>query len=145
MWTACTAERQARAPQEPQEARRRQANASDEQRAAPRALREHYVACGQLQGFVFACESGMPANYANARNPLSRALTAAGVEDDKETQRASFHAFRHGAASALIRAGADPVRVAKYLGDDVETVLSTYAHEWETARDDNLGESSLPP
>jgi hypothetical protein len=37
------------------------------------------------------------------------------------------------------------VRVAKYLGDDVETVLSTYAHEWETARDDNLGESSLPP
>jgi len=43
-------------------------------------------------------------------------------------------------ASALIRAGADPVRVARFLGDDVQTVLSTYAQDWATANDDNLGD-----
>jgi hypothetical protein len=25
-------------------------------------------------------------------------------------------------------------------GDDIQTVLSTYAQEWETAKDDNLGD-----
>ena len=49
-----------------------------------------------------------------------------------------FRGFRHGAVSALIRAGVDPVRVAKYVGDRVETTLSTYAHEWEAQGDDNL-------
>jgi integrase len=105
-----------------------------------RVLREHFVACGQRPGYVFACESGLAPNYANARKALSRAIRAAGIEYDEETHRVSFHAFRHGGASALIRAGADPVRVARFLGDDVQTVLSTYAQEWATAKDDNLGD-----
>jgi integrase len=103
-------------------------------------LREHFMASGQRQGFIFACESGLPPNYANARKALARALAAAGITYDREKERVSFHAFRHGAASALIRAGADPVRVARFLGDDVQTVLSTYAQEWATAKDDNLGD-----
>jgi hypothetical protein len=47
---------------------------------------------------------------------------------------------RHGAVSAMIRAGVDPVRIARFVGDRVETILSTYAHEWATLRDDNLGD-----
>jgi hypothetical protein len=40
----------------------------------------------------------------------------------------------------MIRAGVDPVRIARFVGDGVETILSTYAHEWATLRDDNLGD-----
>ena len=29
---------------------------------------------------------------------------------------------------------------AGFVGDRVETILSTYAHEWATLRDDNLGD-----
>jgi hypothetical protein len=43
---------------------------------------------------------------------------------------------RHGAVSAMIRAGVDPVRIARFVGDRVETILST----WATLRDDNLGD-----
>jgi hypothetical protein len=32
------------------------------------------------------------------------------------------------------------VRVARFVGDRVETVLSTYAQEWATAKDENLGD-----
>jgi integrase len=103
-------------------------------------LREHFIASGQQPGFVFACETGTAPDYASAWKALSLAIKSAGIEYDRETQRLSFHAFRHGAASALIRAGADPVRVARFLGDDVQTILSTYAQEWATAKDDNLGD-----
>jgi hypothetical protein len=58
----------------------------------------------------------------------------------RRSNRVGFHGFRHGAVSALIRAGVDPVRVAKYVGDRVETILSTYAHEWKAQGDDNLGD-----
>lgn len=40
----------------------------------------------------------------------------------------------------MIRAGIDPVRIARFVGDRVETVLASYAHEWTTLRDDNLGD-----
>lgn len=69
-----------------------------------------------------------------------RDIKAAGITFDKETERVSFHCLRHGAVSALIRAGADPVRVARFVGDRVETILSTYAQEWASARGDDLGD-----
>jgi integrase len=108
---------------------------SDELR---RALREHVLASGP--GFVFACESGRPPSYRNARRALASAVDGAGIEYEKTTHRVGFHVFRHGAVSALIRAGADPVRVARFVGDRVETVLSTYAQEWAMAKEENLGD-----
>jgi integrase len=105
-----------------------------------RVLREHWVASGQLQGFVFACESGRAPSYRNARKAFDRAVNIAKIQYDKETHRVGFHGFRHGAVSALIRSGADPVRIAAFVGDKIETVLSTYAQEWATAKDDNLGD-----
>jgi integrase len=71
---------------------------------------------------------------------LGAAVKAAEVEYDKETHRVGFHCFRHGAVSALIRNGGDPVRVARFIGDDVRTILSTYAQEWATAQGDDLSD-----
>jgi integrase len=104
-----------------------------------RALREHWVASGQLSGFCFVSWSGEPPSYPNARRALTAAIKAAGIEYDEQTHRLGFHCFRHGAASALIRAGVDPVRVAAYLGDDVQTILKTYAHAWQ-AKGDDMGD-----
>ena len=98
------------------------------------------MASGQRPGFVFATSSGKAPCYYNSRKALARALTAAGVTFDAEVERVSFHCLRHGAVSALIRAGADPVRVARFVGDDVKTVLSTYAGEWAAAQGDYLGD-----
>jgi integrase len=39
-----------------------------------------------------------------------------------------FHALRHTHATELLRAGYPPYIVAKRLGDEVTTVLKTYAH-----------------
>jgi integrase len=105
-------------------------------------LRKAYMASEHKQpdAFVFSCESGTAPIYSNARKALAGAIKEAGIEYDKTSHRASFHGFRHGAVSALIRNGADPVRVARFVGDRVETVLSVYAGEWEGARDDNLGD-----
>jgi integrase len=105
-----------------------------------RTLREHWVAQGQLQGFIFACSSGAPPTYTNARRALGAAVKAAGIDFDTTTHRVGFHGFRHGAVSALIRNGADPVRVAMFIGDDVRTILSTYSHEWASTRGDDLGD-----
>ncbi len=105
-----------------------------------RVLREHFVASGQLAGFVFATSSGKAPSYYNSRKALTRAVTAAKISFDAQSERVSFHCLRHGAVSALIRAGADPVRVARFVGDDVKTVLSTYAGEWAAAQGDDLGD-----
>ena len=58
------------------------------------------------------------------------ALERARLEDPQPR----LHDLRHSHASRLIAAGWDPVEVAKRLGDRVETVLSTYAHEWDAQR-----------
>jgi integrase len=104
-----------------------------------RVLRE-LVAIGQRPGFVFACESGRAPSYRNARRALDGAITAAKIEWDDGSHRLSFHCLRHGAVSALIRNGADPVRVARFVGDKVETALSTYAQEWAAAQGDDLAD-----
>jgi len=91
--------------------------------------------------FVFGCENGSPPSYRNASRALTKAIADAGIVYDKERERVSFHCFRHAAASAMIRAGVDPVRVAAYLGDTVEVVLSTYAKEWAAkGNGQNLGD-----
>lgn len=45
-----------------------------------------------------------------------------------------IHDLRHTHASKLIAAGWDPVEVAKRLGDRIETILRTYAHEFDARR-----------
>jgi integrase len=107
-----------------------------------RVLLECYMESGDKRprAFVFSSAGGSAPSYHNARKALAKAIEKAGITYDLETERASFHAFRHGAVSAMIRAGIDPVRIAGFVGDRVETILSTYAHEWATLRDDNLGD-----
>ena len=39
-----------------------------------------------------------------------------------------FHALRHTHATELLRAGYQPYQVASRLGDEVASVLNTYAH-----------------
>ena len=75
------------------------------------------------RGFVFACGTGTAPTYYNARRALAKAIKKAGISYDEETERLSFHAFRHGAVSAMIRAGIDPVRIGGFVGDRVETIL----------------------
>jgi integrase len=89
--------------------------------------------------FVFAHYSAAPPEYHNARRALVDAIEEAGIVYDSKTHRVGFHGFRHGAVSALIKAGADPARVARYVGDKIETILSTYT-QWEAQADDNLGD-----
>jgi hypothetical protein len=58
------------------------------------------------------------------------AVTAAEIEESRPVG----HDLRHTHASRLIALGWDPVEVAKRLGDRVETVLKTYAHEFDARR-----------
>jgi integrase len=80
-----------------------------------------------------------PDRIARCSRALAKAIEDAGITYDKKVERVGFHGFRHGAVSALIRAGKDPVSVAAYVGDKVETILSTYAHLWKKDGD-NLGQ-----
>jgi integrase len=48
--------------------------------------------------------------------------------------RPVIHDLRHTHASRLIAAGWDPVEVSKRLGDRIETILRTYAHEFDARR-----------
>ena len=59
--------------------------------------------------------------YAAAWRP---ALVAAGLAGD----RYKFHSARHYAVSAMLAAGVSLAEVAAYVGDAVETIMTTYAH-----------------
>jgi len=93
----------------------------------------------KAKALVFSHFSSAAPDYHNARRALAKAIEDAGITYDKKTERVGFHGFRHGAVSALIRAGKDPVGVAAFVGDKVETILSTYAHLWKKDGD-NLGQ-----
>jgi integrase len=73
------------------------------------------------------------------RFPLTYRIVAAAwadaVEDSGiEQPHPVIHDLRHTHASKLIAAGWDPVEVAKRLGDRIETILRTYAHEFDARR-----------
>jgi site-specific recombinase XerD len=44
------------------------------------------------------------------------------------SRRDGPHVLRHSAATAFMAAGADPALIAGYLGMDLTTLMSTYAH-----------------
>ncbi len=64
------------------------------------------------------------------RQDWSAAIRDAGLEPPAPV----IHDLRHTHASRLIALGWDPVEVAKRLGDRVEQVLKTYAHEFDARR-----------
>jgi integrase len=67
-------------------------------------------------------------DYRLVQRALAKAIKDAGIKFDAETERVSFHSFRHGVATTLIAKGVDPQTVADHLGDDLATVISTYVH-----------------
>jgi integrase len=50
------------------------------------------------------------------------------LQDDLGLPRRNLHQLRHSCASNLIAAGVPVADVARYLGDDVRTVIATYVH-----------------
>jgi integrase len=44
------------------------------------------------------------------------------------------HDLRHSAISRSIAAGVDPVTIARWAGDDLQTILKIYAGEFEPAK-----------
>ena len=55
---------------------------------------------------------------------VATTLVAAGLERDRYV----FHSARHFAVSSMLAQGVSPVKVAAYVGDAPETILSTYTH-----------------
>ena len=63
---------------------------------------------------------------------FAKVAEAAGVD-------VTFHALRKYFATTLLSSGVNPVAVAKYLGDTVQTMLATYALEQSTDADEARG------
>ena len=72
---------------------------------------------------MFPTRLGSYTNHSNVRRLVDQLAERAGV------MRMTVHGLRHTAASAMIRAGCDVVRVAKILGHrDPNVTLRVYAH-----------------
>ncbi|WP_407540991.1 tyrosine-type recombinase/integrase [Deinococcus radiomollis] len=74
-------------------------------------------------GLVFPTRLGSYTNHSNIRRLVDQLAERAGVS------RLTVHGLRHTAASAMIQAGSDVVRVANILGHrDPNVTLRVYAH-----------------
>lgn len=84
--------------------------------------------------YVFSARTGGALEHRNvAGRALGRAVKRAGLEPDG-APRLTFHALRHGFASAWIAAGGDLVELSAHLGHrDPAITASTYSHEFEKA------------
>jgi integrase len=93
-------------------------------------LAEHRLASGRPDdhALVFRRRDGAPYPHPVADRALARALKRSGLE------RIGWHQLRHAHISLLFAAGHDPVSIATRVGDSIQTVLSTYAHEYDAAR-----------
>ena len=107
---------------------RRQIAITSDLAAALREYRVASVASGD-HDLVFHRQDGRPYSHGAA----DRALQTA-VRNAKLDPAPSWHDLRHTHVSRLLAAGRDPVSVAARIGDSVQTLLSTYAHEFDTAR-----------
>jgi len=83
---------------------------------------------------VFAALQGGPLEHRNVGGrALRRAVERAGLEGDGQAAP-TFHALRHGFASAWIASGGDLVELSAHLGHrDPSITASTYSHEFEKA------------
>ena len=106
---------------------------SDRTVAIPSALAaqlaERRLASGaSANALVFARLDGTPYSHSAADRALAKAIKGAHLE------HASWHDLRHTHVSLLFAAGRDLVSIAARVGDSIQTVLRTYAHEYEAAR-----------
>jgi integrase len=93
-------------------------------------IAEHRLATGRPDdsALVFTRRDGTPFAHGAADRALARALRRAGLG------HVSWHDLRHAHVSRLFAAGQDPVSIAARVGDSIQTVLTTYAHEYDAAR-----------
>jgi integrase len=73
-------------------------------------------------GYIFVQEDGEPIYPSTAYSVFCTLAKRA------ELDHAPFHSLRHTHATTLLRSGIPAYIVAKRLGDEVQTVLKTYAH-----------------
>ncbi len=84
--------------------------------------------------YVFSARTGGPLEHRNvAGRALHRAVERAGL-DQEGAPTPTFHALRHGFASAWIASGGDLVELSARLGHSNPSITSsTYSHEFEKA------------
>jgi integrase len=95
---------------------------------AARFAERRLATAPEPDALVFARLDGTPYSHSGADRALATALRRAGME------HASWHDLRHTHVSLLFAAGRDLVSIAARVGDSIQTVLRTYAHEYEAAR-----------
>ncbi len=112
------------------------------------ALREHRLATGRPSGheLVFRRQDGQPFHRNAITDLMRRARQRAGLEDIRHrgeliARAPTAHDLRHTHASRLIADGWSVADVAARLGDSIQTVTSTYAHQWDAVgrRDERRG------
>lgn len=84
--------------------------------------------------FLFGYYRPMPEDY--PRRYMEKLINEVNQDTKAKIDRITIHEFRHSRASYLINNMSDQFTVydiAKRLGDTVETVLSTYAHQFKNA------------
>lgn len=84
--------------------------------------------------FLFGYYRPMPEDY--PRRYMEKLINEVNNNTDNKINRITIHEFRHSHASYLINNMSDQFTVydiAKRLGDTVETVLHTYAHQFKNA------------
>ena len=85
------------------------------------------------EDFVFCTETGGPFYFRNVARALTTAATRAGLNGEG-VPALTTHDLRHSAISRWVAAGIDPVTVARWAGDDLQTILRVYAGDFETAK-----------
>jgi integrase len=100
--------------------KRRKAQAFERGRARP-------------EDYVFTTSYGKPLYYRNVARDLGKAADRAGLNRDGIPEL-TCHDLRHTAVSRWIASGIDPVTVARWAGDDLQTILDTYAGDFEKAK-----------
>ncbi len=84
--------------------------------------------------FLFGYYRPMPEDY--PRRYMEKLVNEVNASSEEKIRRITIHEFRHSHASYLINNMSDQFTVydiAKRLGDTVETVLHTYAHQFKNA------------
>ena len=79
--------------------------------------------------FIFGNDIPLKRNY--IQKNLDKYIIKSGVKT-----RITIHGFRHSCASYLINNGCNILAIAKYLGDTVDTLTSTYAHLFTNTQDE---------
>jgi integrase len=79
--------------------------------------------------FVFAARPGAPRAQGTQARRFARTIESAGID-----AAVTFHFLRHTHGSQLIALGWDVAAVAARLGDSIQTVMTTYAHEFDARR-----------